>query len=508
MLATARAWRLPGHQLVLERLAWLTPLAVLVLVTFLPELRMYQLMAATVGVLLVVALSRRPGVVACVLVVGFPLAEIVLPITLRAGVPTPIVRAAGSWKELLVLTLVLAAVQHRRRHPVRPENLDLLAAAFLALVLLYYLLPTWLASTDLLIPSGARTVAARTFGLPIVAFLAARHVELDDRWRRRVATCALVAGLVVAVGAIVEIMFPSTWERFLHDVLDVDTYQRTIFSNEAGRTFIFSDPTLSGEKTRRAASILGSHLDSAYALLLPLAIALHILRRHVSSRAVVAGALVAVGLALTQTRSALLGAALIALGVLRSGSGGSGNRVRLALAMALAAVVVLPLVADTALAQRITGAITGTDQESTPEHSERTRAAFDAVVDQPLGQGLGSSGGTANRFKVAGSLLPENHYLHVSLDLGVMGGVLFGAVVVIGARAAHRRARRTDHLLDAAAASALAATALAGLFLDSFSVVTTSVPLFVAVGLATAADASTAPDPYDGRDASAVLAGR
>jgi hypothetical protein len=506
VLATARAWTLRRPQLLLERLAWLTPLAVVALLRFLPELRIYQLMAATIGVLLVVALSRRPGLVACILVVGFPLAEIILPMTLRAGLPAPVVRAAGSWKELLVLALVVAAVQRRRRQPVRLDNLDLLALAFLSLVLVYYLLPTWLASTDLLIPGGARTVAARTFGLPIVAFLAARHVELDDRWRDRVATCALVAGVVVGIGAIVEIAFPSTWERFLHQVLDVDTYQRTIFSNEAGRTFIFSDPTLSGEKTRRAASILGSHLDSAYALLLPLAIALHILRRRVSSRAIVAGGLVAAGLALTQTRSALLGAVLIALGVLRSSSGGGRNRVRLALAMALAAVVVLPLVAHSALAERVTGAVTGSDQESTPEHSERSRAAFEAVVHRPLGQGLGSSGGVANRFKVRGSLLPENHYLHVSLDLGVAGGLLFGAIVVIAARAAYRRARRTGHLLDAAAASALAATALAGLFLDSFSVVTTAVPLFVAVGLATAPGASDAEEPYAVRRATALAA--
>ena len=225
------------------------------------------------------------------LVIGFPLAEIVLPISLRMGAPVPLVRAAGSWKELLVLTLVVAAVRHRRQHPVTPDRLDLLAAGFVVVVLVYYLFPTWLASTDLLIPDQARTVAARTFAVPIVAMIAARHVELSDTWRRRVAISAAAAGVVIAIGCIVEIMWPSQWQRFLHDLLDVNGYQRTIFSNEAERSFIFSDPTQSGETTRRAASIFGSHLDTAFALLLPLAVALHLLRRRWST-----GTLISAGL--------------------------------------------------------------------------------------------------------------------------------------------------------------------------------------------------------------------
>jgi len=498
-LATRRAWRLPSHQQLLEGAAWLTPVVVLILGRRLPELRMYQLIAAALGVLLVAALSRRPGVVACTLVAGFPLAEIVLPLALRAGLPTPLVRAAGSWKELLVAALVVAAFRHRRQHPVALDRLDLLAAGFVAVLAVYYLFPDWLASTDLLIPGQARNVAARTFALPVIALLAARHVELDDAWRGRVATAAVGGGVVIGACAIVEIMDPDTWQRFLHDVLDVNRYQRTIFSNEAERTFIFSDPTLSGDKTRRAASIFGSHLDTAFALLLPLGVVLHRLRRRWATGTLVSAGAVGVGLALTQTRSALLGGALIVVGALRSPSGGPNNRVRLALGMGLAGVVLLPLVADSALAERVTGAITGSDQESTPEHTERSRAAFDAVVDRPLGQGLGSAGGIANRFGVRGHLFPENHYLRISLEVGVLGGLVFVGVVLTGARTARRRADETGSLLDSAAASALAATAVAGLFLDSFAVIMSAVPLLVAVGLA------TSPLPTNGRPGRASI---
>ena len=470
----------------LERLAWATPLVVLLAGQVLPQVRLHQLIAVTAGGLLLAALSQRPGVCACGLVAGFPLAEIVLPLALRWGLPPVLVRAAGSWKELLVAALVVGAVRHRIAHPVTPDRLDLVAAGFVAVIALYWAFPGWLASTDLVIPPAAQDVAARTLALPVVALVAARHAGLDDRWRSRIASAAVVGGVVVGACAVVEITRGSLWQSFLHDVLDVNGYQRTIFSNEAERSFIFSDPTLSGEKVRRAASIFGSHLDAAFALLLPLGVLLHRLRRGWTARTLVAAGIVGGGLALTQTRSAILGGALIAFGALRSTSGGSSSRVRLAVGMGLALVVVLPLVADTALAQRITGAFTGADQESTPEHTERSRAAFDAVVDRPLGQGLGSSGGVANRFGVIGHLLPENHYLRVALDVGVVGGFLFVGVVVVGARSARRRAERTEHTLDAAAASALTGLAVTGLFLDSFSVISSSVPLLLVAGLAAA----------------------
>ncbi len=484
VLAARRGWRVASHQSWLERAAWATPVLVLVLARELPQLRMHQLIALTTGGLLLAALARRPGPVACALVVGFPVAEIVLPLALRAGLPPALVRAGGSWKELLVGALVVAAARHRRLRPVSPDRLDLLAVAFLVVVVVYRLFPTWLASTDLLIPDQARNVAGRTLALPVVALLAARHVELDRRWRERVATAAVAAGVLIGVCAIVEILRGSLWQTFLHDVLDVNRYQLTIFSNESERTFIFTDPTLSGEKSRRAGSILGSHLDAAFALLLPLGVVLHRLRRQWRAATLVAAGTVGVGLALTQTRSAILGGALIALGALRSNTGGSSNRVRLAMGMALALVVIVPLVADSALAERITGAVSGSDQESAPEHTERSRAAFDAVVDRPLGQGLGSSGGIANRFDVQGHLLPENHYLRVALDVGVLGSILFIGIVVTGVRTARRQAGRTGGLLDAAGASALTGLCVTGLFLDSFDVVTSSVPLFVVVGLA------------------------
>lgn len=484
LVTRPRRRRLSQQQL-LELCAWLTPVAVLVLGRGLPELRMQQVIAAAGGLLLVAALSRKPGVVACALVAGFPVAEIVLPLALRTGMPVPLVRAAGSWKELLVVVLVVAAVRYRRQHPVTPDRLDLLAAGFLLVVAVYYVTPDWLPSTDLIIPEAARDVAARTFALPIVALVAARHVGLDDLWRRRVAAAAVLGGVILGAGAVVEIMSPDLWQRFLHDVLDVNRYQRVIFSNEAERSFIFSDPTLSGNKVRRAASLYGSHLHTAFALLLPLGVAMHLLRRGLRAGRLVPAAVIGLGLALTQTRSALLGAALIVVGAVRSTTGGSSSRVRLAVGVGLAAVVVLPLVADTALARRVTGAVTGSDQESTPEHSERSRAALDAVIDNPLGRGLGSSGGTANRFGIRGHLLPENHYLLVGLSVGVVGGVLFIAVVVTAARTARRRAAATGSLLDAAGASALAATALAGFFLDSFAAITSALPMMLVVGLAT-----------------------
>lgn len=480
---------------------WVLPLVVLLLGRSLSDRQMLFAVAAGLGVLLVAWGSRRPEVAVVALVGGFPLAEIVLPWSLRVGVPAPLVRAAGSWKELLVAALVVAAVTHRRAAPSPPDRLELLALGFVALVGVYLVFPTWLAGDGLAIPDEARNVAARTLAVPVIALVAARHVPLSRRWRQRVLGAAVLAGVVVGLGAVVEITSPGLWQRFLHDGLDVNGYQRRIFSNEAERTFIFSDPTQTGGTARRAASIFGSHLDSAFALLLPLAVVLHRLSRGWRSRTLVQAGIIGAGLALTQTRSALLGGALLALGALRGARLPAAGRTRLMVGMALAAVVLVPLVADSALGDRITGAVSGSDVESTPTHTDRSRAAFDAVVDDPLGRGLGSSGGIANRFGVVGGILPENHYLRVALDLGVVGGALFLAAVVTAARQAHRRFVRTGAVLDAAAAGAATALAVVGLLLDSFDAITSAVPLMVVLGLATStaraavSDAPASPVP-------------
>jgi hypothetical protein len=498
-MAAGSAWlrgRFPANRL-LEYAAWSAPFAVYVVEQRYPDARLLQLIGATLGVLAVAWFSGRPGLTATILVAGFPFAEIVLPLFLRAGAGGQLVRAAGYWKEGLTAALVVAAVQHRRREPVHLDRLDMLALSFAAVIGLYFVFPHWLPQGGLVVPSDAKLGAARAMGLPIVALMAARHAGIDEAWRARILRAAVVAGLVLSVAAIVEIQFTSWWEHFLDDILQVDRYQRVLFNDTARRHLIFSDPSLSGHGTQRAATLYASPLNTAFALLLPLSISLHALARHARTTAGIAIAgLIAVGLALTQTRSALIGAVAIAIGVVRARRGVStSRRVALALWFSLAALTIVPLVAGTSLGARVTSAIRGTDEQSTSTHQERTETAFDRVTEFPLGQGLGSAGATAKRYSVRGFLLPENYYLLVGLEVGVAGTVLFVGLVATAARRAGAGSHMGDGLLEASAASALVGLAVTGFFLDSFDTITGAMPLMVFLGCAVVPVASRTGEP-------------
>jgi hypothetical protein len=60
---------------------------------------------------------------------------------------------------------------------------------------------------------------------------------------------------------------------------------------------------------------------------------------------------------------------------------------------------------------------------STLAHLERSQQAFELVVRNPLGLGLGQSAGISQRF--GEEITPENTYLGVALELGWIGGILF-----------------------------------------------------------------------------------
>ena len=473
----------PTRQRRLELVAWVGPIFVYYAITRLPDFQWLQLLAIAGGGVVVARLSLSPGFTAACLVAGFPIAEIVLPLLLRIGVPAPIVRGGALWKEAFVGALVVAAVRHRRRSPHKPDQLDLLAAAFVALVLVYWAFPTALTMGDMLIPAAARDNAARTIALPFIALVAARHAGIDERWRRHLPTAALVSGAILGFGAVVEIVWTAQWGRFLDNVLQVDRYQFLIHSDRYVRQFVTADLTGTGETVHRATSLYGSPLDTAFAFMLPLAVGAHLLAREWHLRTAAAAGLIAAGLALTQTRGALVGGALVCLGATRGWSGVTASRrVRFAVAAAFAALLLLPTVADSSLGRRVAAAFTGEDDGSTDGHIERAQVAFDRVVERPLGQGLGSSGGIAQRYRVRNFLYPENQYLRVGLDLGIPGAVLFIALIVATSRRAHRRASRGT--IEAAAAGALVGLAVTGLVLDSFDVVRT-VSLLVALGVVT-----------------------
>jgi len=67
-------------------------------------------------------------------------------------------------------------------------------------------------------------------------------------------------------------------------------------------------------------------------------------------------------------------------------------------------------------------------ESSTSMHLERSAAAAQLMLKNPLGLGLGQTAGISQRF--TDNTTPENTYLGIALDLGWIGGALFLAIIL------------------------------------------------------------------------------
>jgi O-antigen ligase len=128
--------------------------------------------------------------------------------------------------------------------------------------------------------------------------------------------------------------------------------------------------------------------------------------------------------------------------------------------------------------------VNGEDDVSAPDHIEASSEALQVVRDNPLGQGLGISGGNSLRFGVEGGILSENMFLGVGVEVGVLGMALYVLMIGAVARAGWRRAALSGDAWGYAAIAALVGTSIGGLFLHSFESPIVSIPAFVAAGMA------------------------
>jgi O-antigen ligase len=244
---------------------------------------------------------------------------------------------------------------------------------------------------------------------------------------------------------------------------------------------------------QRASSLMSSPLDAAFTILGPLAVAVHILQRRWSMGALLAAGVLAAGLQETQTRGAFVGAMVMVL-VAVLGQRGllSSQKVRFAAVVFGASVFLVPVVVQSSLGERLGAAISGEDEESADGHWDRVQAAWDAVVAQPLGRGIGSSGAVGERYRVVGHIFPENYFLYAALEEGVVGSLLF--IGLLGSAALAIRRRPARDAVDTSAVGVIVAFGVTGLVLDSFATLS-AVPVFVLIGLSLAPREANGPSP-------------
>ncbi len=130
-------------------------------------------------------------------------------------------------------------------------------------------------------------------------------------------------------------------------------------------------------------------------------------------------------------------------------------------------LVGIPTAFATGVATRVAQANTSSDQ-STAGHLRGFTQGVDTVFRHPLGLGLGTGAGTGQRFGTDYSI-PENNYLEVGDELGVLPMLVFAALTLALILRLRRTARERPEALVSAAWAASAGLAVAAWFLQTWS---------------------------------------
>lgn len=452
---------------------WLLPVLVIALIYFSPR---HIVSASTVVTgllaLVIVALAARwPARSLILLIVLLPFQGFILAKLWAWGVPPSIVRHLGAWKEALALGVVVAGARNYLASGRRADMVDRLGLAFVAVALLY------LALQHTIIPSAPSASSIRLLGFRedaglVLLLLGARHAPLPANFLSRAGRAVLIVATVVAAIAIYEVIDSAAWNRFVVNTIHYTRYQVGVLHTvPVNPTDIRVYGTLGGTRFVRAGSVFLNPLTLGFYLVLGFAVGLERAARGQARPWIILSLLAIVAaVILTQTRSAILGMLIVALVALQPAAGRSRHwRAQLALALAAIAIIAIPTAFVTGLSRRVT--TTSTRNADNAGHVASFWDGVNTVVHHPLGQGLGTSAGTGQRFQsqVSKVVVPENTYLQMGVELGVVPMLIFAALTVTLVVKSRMASRRDPHYVVAAVGAAMAGLAVAAWFLQPWT---------------------------------------
>ena len=399
---------------------------------------------AVYGVLLAVtavAVFRRPIVALYVFVLGLPLHNIVMSLLYGGGVHGHALDAIQAWKEVVLAaalaSVVLAAIRARRL-PFTPTPVDWLALAYVAVVVLYAILPQSALDGN----AGTRAIfyGLRHDLVLVAAYFLGRSVPLDVR---RVRWVIAFAAAGVAVWGLVEVYaVPIEWWRhsgavgYFHRELGYD------YHGPGGLPENFAFNSSDG-LFRRLVSTFVSPLATAYMLVVALLLLATV--RRLRPLAVGLAAVCAGGLLWTFSRSSIVALAigLVVIAAARRRWWPLGAAV-VVVAAGFGFAAIFHTIAprthwfekDIPYQQaqaKVKGplprgsGLSGTvslGEPSIKSHLDSLRDGIRTVVHHPQGDGLGNAGTTAQRFGVT-LRAGESNYTELGVETGIVGALLF-----------------------------------------------------------------------------------
>jgi hypothetical protein len=467
-LIRVAAWR----SAVASRSVWLLPVALIGLIYFSPKHVVSASTALTglVAFCILLVAARWPHRSLIALIVLLPFQGFILAKLSGWGVPSSIVRHLGAWKETLALGVVLAGARNFIASGRRADALDRLGLGFVAIALVY------LAVQHTILPSAPSSSSTRLLGFRqdagfVLLLLGARHAPLPPGFLRRAGTAAFVVAAIVACIAIFSELDSSGWNHFVVRTVQYTRYEQAVLHTKPVNFYdIRTYGSVGGIRILRAGSVFLNPLTLGFYLVLGFALGLERIARG-QSRFLGLASLLAItaGILLTQTRSAIVGALVVALVALQPSSGRSRHwRVQLGLILAAIAIMAVPTALATGLSQRVT---TTTGYSDNAGHVTSFGKGVETVAQNPLGLGLGTSAGVGQRSasQVSNVVVPEDTYLQMGVELGIVGMLLFIALTVALVAKLRAVARRHPHYVVAAMAAAAAGISVGAFVLQPWT---------------------------------------
>ncbi len=417
-----------------------------------------QVLGGALGVCLIAWLASRPTAALRALVWILPVQLVLSSLLFRVYEDGPTLRMAGLWKDAAVAAIGVAVFATLRREHRDLDVLDRMCLVFTALSGLYLVAPAvLLGEVGGAVSVDARFTVWRSVALPVLLVFLGRHLRVDVDVMRRVARTLMFWGALFGALAVVELALSSWWNTFMVDIVGVNRFRFLAQELTAGAFTLGFDEIriVSPTGIVRVGGVFVSAIQLSFFLLVCLAFLVERVVRGDSTLAVRLGLVLnATGILLTQTRSTILGALIVAVVGARPslGRGAAAARGRFAAVLVVACVLAGPLLFATGYVERFLGRDTGSDVA----HQISTEAAYDAIASHPFGQGLGV-GAQGNNIGVSGAIVAENHFLDVAIQLGVVGALLFAGVFVALIRRLGRAATEVGGELQIAAAAARSA---------------------------------------------------
>jgi len=380
--------------------------------------------------------ERFAGAALLALVLGLVLHNAAMAQLWEVGVRGRALDVAAAWKEVLLL-LALAAALWRARGVPKVTLVDLLAACYAGIVIVYALVPQGVLDGEA--TARGELLALRHHLLPVAAYALGRLVSHLWEERSRLGATIVVAAIVVAVAGLVDLAIVSlqAWREsgvpgWYREQLGLD------YEGLSGlpENWVYNTGDEQNPIRRLVATLL-SPLASAYVLVVAL---LYVVSRRLTVWWALLAALLYAALLFTHTRAAL-GALAVGLVVLAVAQ-------RRVLPVGLAAFSIAAGAAFLVAYPSIGPSTEYTQEEleflrqnaeeepgtsadplspsesSTASHWRNLRDGVRAVLEHPQGYGLGNAGVVAKRTGVT-IKAGESTYTEVGIDAGLAGMVAF-----------------------------------------------------------------------------------